>query len=236
MEAKTDNSKGRTIVGLSLTLFVVCCLYYGYIKILFVAITTAVFYDIQYMLRTLKINIYLVAAIYFLMQRFNIYLVNLYYQNPQIVIIIGTVTQVSDVYQYLAGKYFGKNKIGWISKNKSYEGYIIVLLLTVITFLPFLLWSGLLSKQNSQALFLPCLLRKNDGSFVEQEQLFAQIWHTTLKIILIYSLGVISGLISSFVKRLLNIKDYSDLLGPHGGWMDRIDSIVLPILVNFLFF
>ncbi len=31
---------------------------------------------------------------------------------------------ISDVFQEFSGKYFGKNKIGWISPNKTYEGYI----------------------------------------------------------------------------------------------------------------
>jgi len=31
---------------------------------------------------------------------------------------------MSDVFQEFSGKYFGKNKIGWISPNKTYEGYI----------------------------------------------------------------------------------------------------------------
>ena len=31
---------------------------------------------------------------------------------------------MSDVFQEFSGKHFGKNKIGWISPNKTYEGYI----------------------------------------------------------------------------------------------------------------
>ena len=31
---------------------------------------------------------------------------------------------ISDVFQEFSGKYFGKNKIGWVSPNKTYEGYI----------------------------------------------------------------------------------------------------------------
>ncbi len=34
------------------------------------------------------------------------------------------MSQLSDIYQYIGGSYFGKNKIGWISKNKTYEGYL----------------------------------------------------------------------------------------------------------------
>lgn len=47
---------------------------------------------------------------------------------------------------------------------------------------------------------------------------------------LLYLLCVLGGLGSSLIKRTLVIKDYSNLLGSHGGWMDRVDSLVLPIL------
>lgn len=46
-----------------------------------------------------------------------------------------------------------------------------------------------------------------------------------------YLLGVTGGLISSVVKRHLGVKDYSQLLGHHGGWMDRADSLYLPGVV-----
>lgn len=41
----------------------------------------------------------------------------------QLIFILGVVI-ISDVFQEFGGKYFGKNKIGWISPNKTYEGYI----------------------------------------------------------------------------------------------------------------
>ncbi len=53
-------------------------------------------------------------------------------------------------------------------------------------------------------------------------------------ITVIYITGIGSSLLSSLIKRILYVKDYSDLLGPHGGWVDRIDSIVGPILFEYL--
>lgn len=52
-------------------------------------------------------------------------------------------------------------------------------------------------------------------------------------ITVIYITGIGSSLLSSLIKRILYVKDYSDLLGPHGGWIDRIDSIVGPILLEY---
>ena len=49
--------------------------------------------------------------------------------------------------------------------------------------------------------------------------------------ILFNVLGMLGGLISSYVKRGVGIKDWSGLLGPHGGINDRLDSLILPLLV-----
>lgn len=46
-------------------------------------------------------------------------------------------------------------------------------------------------------------------------------------------LGMIGGMISSIMKRKQNIKHWSNLLGPHGGINDRLDSVVLPLIVFF---
>jgi phosphatidate cytidylyltransferase len=44
--------------------------------------------------------------------------------NVKELIFILIMVIMSDVFQEFSGKYFGKNKIGWISPNKTYEGYI----------------------------------------------------------------------------------------------------------------
>ena len=41
--------------------------------------------------------------------------------------------------------------------------------------------------------------------------------------------GFLGGLISSLAKRELDIKNWSGLLGEHGGFADRTDSLILPI-------
>jgi phosphatidate cytidylyltransferase len=198
METKSDdNSKNRIYVGLTLATVVLLCLFYDLIGILFIGIFMAVIYDACYMHIISLVRKEIVIAFAIVMEIFNILLVQLYIKDYVNVIMIITIVQISDVYQYIAGKFFGKNKIGWLSKNKTYEGYVYGLLLTIITFV-----------------------------------LFCRIQY----IFEIYVLGITSGLTSSLLKRTLQIKDYSDLLGPHGGWCDRIDSIIMPIFFYYFFY
>lgn len=49
-------------------------------------------------------------------------------------------------------------------------------------------------------------------------------------------IGMLGGIFSSSIKRKIGIKHWSNLLGPHGGINDRLDSVVIPILVYFIFF
>jgi CDP-diglyceride synthetase len=51
---------------------------------------------------------------------------------------------------------------------------------------------------------------------------------------LYFVLGALGGLVNSLVKRRLQLKEWSQLLGPHGGWIDRTDSLYLPALYLYL--
>jgi phosphatidate cytidylyltransferase len=104
---------------------------------------------------------------------------------------------ISDVFQEFSGKYFGKNKIGWISPNKTYEGYIggyigILIIYFINTY------------------------RKSPYNFFEFN--------------LIYIFGIFGDLFFSYIKRKIEVKDYSEILLSHGGVLDRLDSFILAIL------
>ncbi len=49
-------------------------------------------------------------------------------------------------------------------------------------------------------------------------------------------MGVLGDLLVSACKRKLKIKDTSPLLGPHGGWIDRLDGIFMASIIHCLFF
>ena len=48
----------------------------------------------------------------------------MYYTKLSTILLILSIVVISDIFQEFSGKFFGKNKIGWISPNKTYEGYI----------------------------------------------------------------------------------------------------------------
>ena len=183
----------RTVIGLVITKIIGLGIYFGYVNILYAAVNLAVVYDATYMWKKLSVNKLIVITFFVTLIIFNYYLKQCYHDNPGHIIQIIVVSQTSDIYQYVAGKCFGRNKIGWISPNKTLEGYAIGYFLTIFTLLPIY-----------------------DGSNITS----------------IYVLGVLGGLISSLFKRIVGIKDYSNLLGPHGGWTDRIDSIIGPVLFS----
>ena len=182
----------RIFVGIFLAIFIYYCLYNKYKYFMFFVVNISVMYDCVY-LWTNYIQITIIITLFILMFFFNLYLLYLYEANEQILILLIAMSQISDAYQYIFGIHFGINRIGWLSKHKTYEGYIGGFILTYLTF---------------------CYKLK------------------FIKILFIYLLGITGGLLSSLFKRYIGIKDYSNLLGAHGGWLDRIDSIILPCLIG----
>lgn len=190
----------RTSVGFGLAGTILWCLWMEYITFLFITICLAVSYDTYCMKGRCSDKHWKYVLLFFvLMQSFNVCLLMLYQKDPWCLILVATITQLSDVYQFLGGKQFGNIGIGWISPNKTIEGYIVGWILTILTFYP--------------------------------PTLFWEFGLTFYNITIVYLLGIAGGLLSSWFKRSLKIKDYSDLLGPHGGWTDRIDSLVIPIIL-----
>lgn len=186
-----EKVSSRLVIGLTMAGSISLLLYYEYTRFILYCLNLAIIYD-TFSLTLNGVNRLAAAILCLLMIQFNLYLRMAFLQNSWLVVEIAVITQLSDAYQYWAGTRFGKNQIGWISKNKTYEGYIGGYIMTVLS----LFWIY---------------------SFYE--------------ITVIYVLGVCGGLLSSLFKRSNGVKDYSNLLGPHGGWLDRIDSIILPILL-----
>tara|TARA_B100000035_G_C20997962_1_gene553414 strand:- start:1021 stop:1380 length:360 start_codon:yes stop_codon:yes gene_type:complete len=108
-----------------------------------------------------------------------------------------------DISAYLTGKIIGRNKIpSLVSPNKTYEGYVGSLLLTVLAFI-------------------------SASNYFE-----FQWTSLDLMILFIFILLAFYGdFLMSLIKRIFNAKDTGSILPGHGGLLDRMDSYftTLPI-------
>lgn len=145
------------------------------------------------------------------------------YLLPYNAILLSFVFSVScftDIFAYLVGSLFGKHKLcPEISPKKTVEGAIggIVggMLGSAIVYVLF---------DSPIKLFADCF----GLTFIGLELSTANIVATYIALGLIGSLMTQLGdLLASMVKRYCGIKDYSRILGEHGGIMDRFDGIML---------
>jgi phosphatidate cytidylyltransferase len=123
-------------------------------------------------------------------------------------------TFFTDIGAYLIGTFFGKHKMNVrVSKNKTWEGFfggIAVSFLVSFTF-------GIMVAAFGTPL-LP---------FLTLDQ-----WYWILLISLVMPLiATLGDFTFSIIKREFGIKNFSNLLGEHGGILDRVDSFSMVVLV-----
>ena len=124
-------------------------------------------------------------------------------------LIIFIAVWVTDSMAFIMGKAFGKKKIfPSVSPNKTWVGTLSGLLFSIL----FLL-----------------LIYFNDDYFNDNN---IKIWPVSFNEFDVVFLGFITGIFSqfgdfseSYFKRKLNVKDSSQLLLGHGGFLDRFDSM-----------
>ena len=142
--------------------------------------------------------------------------------------LVFAVSTFTDIFAYFVGSWLGKHKLcPNISPNKTVEGAIGGII------------GGMLGS------LLVYLIFDFFRLFGEQFGLtFAGLNLAAHQIVITYVLvgflgsiaTQIGDLLASLVKRYCGIKDYSRLLGEHGGIMDRFDGIMLnSVLVSFVF-
>lgn len=128
----------------------------------------------------------------------------------------------SDIGAYLVGTFFGKHQMApHVSPKKTWEGFaggVIISFLLSMTF-------GLVVAHYNMPMLPIFTIEK-------------WYWIVLVSFILPF-VGVLGDLSFSAIKRQFGKKDYSKVLGPHGGVLDRIDStlfgaLALIILVIFI--
>tara|TARA_S200000501_G_C20732278_1_gene703376 strand:- start:245 stop:784 length:540 start_codon:yes stop_codon:yes gene_type:complete len=101
-----------------------------------------------------------------------------------------------DIFAYICGKTFGKNMIiSSISPNKTLEGYLGSYFFTILFFIIFFNMNNLIWN-------------------------YLDLFYLTIIILLAF----FGDLFMSFIKRMYDIKNTSDILPGHGGILDRLDS------------
>ena len=121
-----------------------------------------------------------------------------------LLLFLVVVTELSDVFQYVWGKTFGRHKIlPSVSPNKTWEGFLGGIITTAL---------------------ISLLLR-----FLTP---FA-VLETIGIALLITVAGFFGGAVMSAVKRDFGVKDFGELIPGHGGMLDRVDSLCYAAPVFF---
>ena len=125
---------------------------------------------------------------------------------PWILVGLFLIIWVYDSMAYIGGTQFGKHKMcEKISPNKSWEGLITGAVFAIIM--------GILNAVIFQSL-----------SIVG--------WIVSAVLVVIF--GTFGDLFESKIKRDLNVKDSGDILPGHGGFLDRLDSLLFVIPVVYI--
>ena len=128
-----------------------------------------------------------------------------YFLTMDFIIIILTIT-IFDTSSYLLGSLIGRTKILSISPNKTYEGLLGGIIFTIIFMIIF--------------------------NYIFLNSYFFSFIVVILSIIFLAFLG---DIIESYFKRLSNIKNSSNLIPGHGGFLDRFDSFILVTYGMFIY-
>lgn len=128
--------------------------------------------------------------------------------SPWLVLFPLVLTWLSDTAAYAVGKIIGRKKIApRISPNKTLEGAI----------------AGLVTAAATSSIWLPKLTPFS----------FQPFWIAPLTGICVSAAGQAGDLFESIFKRAVEIKDSGRTLGEHGGFLDRVDSLLFALPVFY---
>ena len=205
--------KQRIISSIVLIPLVFFCILMGsYIFSLLIFISFIItLYEWNKMIQS-KILVFL-GSIYLLFAYLTVFMIrnnfgidSVYYFFLIILICIST-----DIGGYIFGKIIKGPKLGFISPNKTYAGFIGGIIMTIIMVILFVnfIYSFNIDKSNIDLEFL-------------------------LFVFLISIVSQIGDLIISYFKRLSKIKDTGNIIPGHGGLLDRTDGMVFAFPFSYI--
>jgi len=125
-------------------------------------------------------------------------------RNVLLIAFLVIVVQISDVLQYVWGKLLGRTKIApKLSPSKTVEGFV----------------GGALSATAV-------------GAGLSWMTPFTPLQAAFLALVIVL-MGFFGGLVMSAIKRDRGVKDWGNLIAGHGGFIDRLDSVVFSAPIFF---
>ena len=150
----------------------------------------------------------LISLLYLSLLVFFIFLIESYYYNFEIYLIYSVLVAIcSDIGGLIVGKTFKGKKLTKISPKKTISGCV------------------------GSFVFSLCLIPIFYSELINYN--FLILFIITILISLVSQLG---DLFISFLKRKAKVKDTSDILPGHGGFLDRADGIIFAIPAGILLF
>lgn len=123
--------------------------------------------------------------------------------------IAASATWVCDSFALFGGMLFGKHKVApLVSPNKTIEGCICGAISSILT---------------GVALY-----------YIFRSTSAIPFWVCVITCFVSSSMGQIGDLAESMVKRMIGVKDFSNLIPGHGGMFDRADSLLFSIPTAYL--
>tara|TARA_B110000881_G_scaffold218870_1_gene239321 strand:+ start:116 stop:778 length:663 start_codon:yes stop_codon:yes gene_type:complete len=209
----SNELKKRILTSLLLILLLIAMYFYSLVMFIAILVISIILWIEFYGLiskilpknrvkdKVLKFFYKAVSLLYLLLLVSFVIGVEIYYQNLRIYLIYAVLTAIlSDIGGLVFGKTFKGRKLTKISPNKTIAGSIGSFIFSLLL-IPF---------------FFQELIKFNILSLIT----------ITLMISLISQLG---DLFISYLKRKAKVKDTSDLLPGHGGFLDRLDGIIFSI-------
>ena len=208
-----------TSIIILLLLFLCFLLNSTFINIVFLLIFLVYFYEIIIQLirnhksRTIFYYLFCFSYTFLFLHSFFIVYIN---DNWKWILLLNfIIVFLSDTFGYIFGKMFrGKplNTLRNISPNKTIEGYLGSIIISFSVASIFLI-----------------------NFYEEYFQIFSlpKLFAIVFMILLTSLLG---DLLVSKIKRIIDIKDFSNLLYGHGGFLDRLDSLIPSFATSFWIF
>ena len=216
----TNELKKRIFTSLLLFLLLLAMYFYTYIMIIsLVIIATIIWIEFYALISKILIENKLknklfrfffkaISLLYLSLLVYYILAINFYYKDLELYLLYSFfVAILSDIGGLVVGKTFKGKKLTKISPNKTISGSIGSFLFSLF--------------------LIP---------FFYNEFFYNNIIELILITILISLTSQLGDLFVSFIKRKANVKNTSNLLPGHGGFLDRVDGIIFAIPLGLILF